>query len=873
MKSSEIRQRFIKFFESHGHVYADSSSLIPENDPSLLFANAGMNQFKAYFTGQEKAPQKRVVTIQKCLRAGGKHNDLENVGFTARHHTFFEMMGNFSFGDYFKKEAIAFAWQFLTEDLKIPQEKLLVTVHKSDREAYDIWHKEIGLSKEKIFYKGDQDNFWEMGELGPCGPCSEIFYDHGEEHKCLTLKEGAQVIDDEDRYIEIWNLVFMQFEKFKEKGVVQKRPLPKPCVDTGMGLERLAAALQGKYNNYETDAFQKIISRIEELSGLLATDSVENLTSMRVVADHLRSSVMLLTEGALPSSEGRGYVLRRIIRRAVRHLEKLGVQEPLLFELAPVVFESYEGAYKNNQENLELAVKYLEREEINFRKTLDSGLSLLSSEIKKHVEQSLTVFSGKSAFLLYDTHGFPVDLTESILKEKGFELNKKEFQEELEQQKTRSRKSSQFQANDESSFAYHTLLEKLPQTVFCGDDSLEAEAKLLWMRHEKGAKHVELIFDQSPCYAQSGGQDSDAALVFVGNRELGHIDFVKKESGAFFVHCSENLDIWELGKKYLLKVNKKKRKLTSCHHSATHLLHYALRKKLGTHVKQAGSFVGADRLRFDFSHPEALSEEDLQSVETLVNQKIFENHSVEVSEESKETALEMGAMALFGEKYGDKVRVVKISEDSIELCGGTHVKNTSEISAFLIRVETSVASGIRRIEAIASEAAVELNQQRNADFRKASLLLNKKVQNVSEEIIQLQSAVKTKEKELKTFKKNAQHSEISNSFDDVEILKKDFYYLNLKASTDADLRSLSDQFFKKFKEGVFFAYQENAELVKVLIRTHKKSEAIHCGDFLKEALSNLGGRGGGKAEIAQGSLPTKSLNDFSTLLRLKLKSS
>ena len=616
MRTQEIREKFTQYFLGLDHQKIKSSPLIPLDDPTLLFANAGMNQFKDYFTGKAIAERKRAVSIQKCVRAGGKHNDLENVGFTPRHHTFFEMLGNFSFGDYFKKEAIEFSWNFLTKELNIPAEKLLITVHKDDEEAVKLWHTIARIPYEKIYKMDDDTNFWEMGDTGPCGPCSEIFYDHGPEHS-TGVPQGKQEIDDEGRYVEIWNLVFMQFEKSLEGGKIVKNELPKPCVDTGAGLERIAALLQGKYQNYDSDAFSPLMSGIEKLTGLKYS-APNTQASFRVVADHVRSSVMLITDGVLPSNEGRGYVLRRIIRRAIRHLSLLGLKEISFYQLVPCVFESLGKEYPDNQANAALATKLLKIEEERFRKTLDFGLDLIQEEMAQLKKGEK--LDGLIAFKLYDTFGFPLDLTETILKEKGYDLDQKGFDQAMEKQKKQSRQSSKFQLKEDNAKLFYDLKDQHGITEFLGYEGLVATATLLHI--EKIDDLYYLIFNESPFYPEGGGQAGDKGLIRSAEGVVAEIIDTQKPVEGLIVHLSKNADALEVREEYQLEVNSSLRDATKYNHSATHLLQSALIKILGPHVKQAGSSVDSLRLRFDFTHPEALKDEEITRIEEVVNQAI-----------------------------------------------------------------------------------------------------------------------------------------------------------------------------------------------------------------------------------------------------------
>lgn len=843
LTGSEIRKKFADYFARKGHEKISSSSLIPHNDKTLLFCNAGMNQFKDYFTGKAIAQNKRAVTIQKCVRAGGKHNDLENVGHTARHHTFFEMLGNFSFGDYFKEDAIRFAWEFLTEELKIPKEKLYVTVHYSDKEAREIWKKVAGLTDEKIFDKGDKDNFWEMGEYGPCGPCSEIFFDHGEEYtdKNLVRQNPNDLLEDELRYVEIWNLVFMQFEKTPEG----KLTLPKPSIDTGAGLERVAAALQGCYNNYNSDIFKPIMDQIEKLSGKKYSDP-KTQAAFRVVADHIRSSTMLITDGVIPSNEGRGYVLRRIIRRAIKYLNELGVKEISFYKLIPAVFESLGLEYPQNASNANLAEKLLELEERKFRETLDNGLKYLNEAIAKDVVKG--VLPGAVAFKLYDTYGFPADLTEIYLRDHNINLDHAGFEKAMEEQKEQSRKSWKG-ALDMSDKVFHEVKQKHGVTNFVGYEKLSVEAKLLHI--EKMGDQLGLIFDTTPFYGEGGGQVGDIGAIKLQNNIIAHIDDTQKPVDGLHVHLSKDADALEVGKSYTLEVDKKTRQLTMRNHSATHLLQAALIKVLGSHVKQAGSIVTSEKLRFDFTHLQAMTKEEIQQVENLVNDEIRKASAVDANVMSMDAAMKKGAMALFGEKYGDTVRVLTMGNFSTELCGGTHVHNTGDIGLFTILTETSLATGVRRIEATTSETALNYLTDRSHILKKIESLVQDKEEKAVTKVENLYRDIKEKMKEIESLKDKIQNIESQDLFKNFE-KHNGVDVCFAEANNGADLRKLSDLFSSKFQTAVLCLTSIDGDKVSVLLKAPKSSK-VNCGEILKNNFGMINGRGGGKPDMAQGS--------------------
>lgn len=869
LTGQEIREKFANYFMKSLHEKVASSSLIPHNDKTLLFCNAGMNQFKDYFTGKAVATNKRAVSIQKCVRAGGKHNDLENVGHTARHHTFFEMLGNFSFGDYFKEDAIRFAWEFLTEELKIPKEKLYVTVHYSDDEARGLWKKVAGLTDDRIFNKGDKDNFWEMGEFGPCGPCSEIFFDHGEQYtdKDLVRQDPNDLLEDEKRYVEIWNLVFMQFEKTPEG----KFSLPKPSIDTGAGLERVAAALQGCYNNYNTDIFAPIMKKIEEISGKKYEPNGKDektKAAFRVVADHIRSSTMLITDGAIPSNEGRGYVLRRIIRRAVKYLNELGVKDISFYKLVPAVFESLGKEYPQNASNAELAIKLLELEERKFRETLENGLKFLNESLQKEVTNK--IFSGKAAFRLYDTFGFPVDLTEMYLAEQGLTLDQAGFEKAMNEQKELSRKSWKG-GLDNSDKVFHAVKEKHGATQFVGYDKLEIQAKLLdviEMGEMKG-----LVFDTTSFYGESGGQVGDIGVIKEGKNTIAHVEDTQKPVDGLHVHMSKDADALEIGKSYTISVDAHTRRLTMRNHSATHLLQSALIKVLGPHVKQAGSVVTSEKLRFDFTHLQAMTKEEIQKVEDLVNQEIQKAHGVTANNMSMDEAQKKGAMALFGEKYGNIVRVLTMGDFSTELCGGTHVTNTGDIGLITILSESSLATGVRRIEATTSETAIHYLSHRSQLLKKVESMFMDKEERALGKLENLFKELKDKQKEIEALKDKIQASESKDLFNNVENIGGIDVAI-VEASADSDLRKLSDMFVSKYQNGAVVLYNVNGDKAAVLVRAAKGASKLNAGDALKEILSVMNGRGGGKPDMAQGSgeaaLIAKLVPQAKSVLKAKL---
>ncbi len=867
MKASEIREKFIRFFESKNHVALPSSPLVPQNDPTLLFTNAGMNQFKDQFTGKSHPLNKRVVTVQKCVRAGGKHNDLENVGFTARHHTFFEMLGNFSFGDYFKKDAIAFAWEFLTQQLKIPKDKLYITVFRTDQEAADIWHREQGVPKERIFFRDEKDNFWEMGDVGPCGPCSEIFYDHGEKFADQNLKNPKSLLDDEMRYVEIWNLVFMQYEKYREGQEIKMRELPQPSVDTGAGLERVVAAMQGVYQNYDTDLFTGIIASIEKIS---KKKYIEFPQSMRVVADHARSSTMLLADGVLPSNEGRGYVLRRIIRRAVRFLDLLGVEKVCFDELVEPVLKSFVGVYPEIQQNADFIKKFLRIEEESFRKTLSSGLKLLHKEIELlKSAQSPKLLSGEIVFKLYDTHGFPADLTEIILNEQGLGYNQAEFETAMHVQKERSKKANDFSAATDNAAVFYKVKEQNGGTQFLGYQQLSTTTKLVAKIPLENNKQA-LIFDQTPFYPEGGGQAGDQGYIQEpgSSIRIAAVLDTKKPVEGLIVHITDSEYDFKEGAEYQLFVDAERRRLTMSHHTATHLLQAALIKILGSHIKQAGSSVGPDRLRFDFTHPEALTKKQLQLIETLINEQIQKRIEVLPEEMEKDKALAKGAMALFGEKYDQRVRVIEVPGFSIELCGGTHVQNTSDIVYFKILSEGSLAAGVRRIEAITNSKALFYVEERMHLIEELETELKAKGSAILDKIRALSEQLAQSQKQAKTLQDQLRSQNAKQLFENVLTLKNGSIFKYIE--TNDDLREVSQLFVDKFPRGVVLLASQDDSRASVVLRAGKDVGGFDCAKTLQPALASRGGKGGGRPDVAQGTLPSEKLNDLVSAIHTQI---
>ncbi|KXS38961.1 MAG: alanyl-tRNA synthetase [Halomonadaceae bacterium T82-2] len=844
MKSADIRQAFLTFFEEQGHTIVPSSSLVPENDPTLLFTNAGMVPFKDVFLGRDPRPYVRATSAQRCVRAGGKHNDLDNVGYTARHHTFFEMLGNFSFGDYFKREAIRFAWTFLTERLGLPADKLWVTVHVSDDEAERIWKDEIGVDPER-FSKLDEDNFWQMGDTGPCGPSSEIFFDHGPE---VWGGPPGSPEEDGDRYIEIWNLVFMQYDR-DASGTLT--PLPKPSIDTGMGLERIAAVMQGVHSNYEIDLFANLLKAAAEIIG---HDDITT-PSLRVIADHIRSCAFLIVDGVLPSNEGRGYVLRRIIRRAVRHGHKLGAREPFFHKLVAALDAEMGGAYPELSKAREQIEKVLLKEEEQFARTLDHGMGLLEAALG---ELDGEVLAGETIFKLYDTYGFPFDLTADICRERGVTLDEAGFERELEAQRERARAASQFGAD------YSAAIEVEGETAFTGYDRLEDEARITALVDgegnalaalEAGQKGV-VVLDRTPFYGESGGQAGDTGYLEADGARFQVTD-TQKQAGHHLHHGVMVEGVLEVGGHVAPRVDASLRAATMRNHSATHLLHEALKRVLGDHVQQKGSLVTAERLRFDFSHFEALSAEQLAEVEAIVNREILANAATGIEHMSLDEAKARGAAALFEAKYGEDVRVLTIGSDgfSVELCGGTHVARSGDIGAFHILAETGIAAGVRRIEAVTGEGALAYFRDQEARLARIGERLRAKPEQVESRIDALLERNRTMEKELERLKAKlasaasndvlAEAREVAG----VKVLAK-----QLEGVSGKELRTLMDQLKNKLGSGILVLGVADADAGKVSLIagvTDDLTGRVKAGALVNHVAGQVGGKGGGRADMAQ----------------------
>lgn len=849
MKTSELRQKFLKFFETKGHTVVRSSSLVPHDDPTLLFTNAGMNQFKDVFLGFDKRPYNRATTAQKCVRAGGKHNDLENVGYTARHHTFFEMMGNFSFGDYFKRDAIHFAWEFLTspEWLNIPKDKLLATVYAEDDEAYNIWLNEIGMPSERIVRIGDNkgakyasDNFWQMGDTGPCGPCSEIFYDHGEE---IWGGIPGSPEEDGDRWIEIWNCVFMQFNRDEQGNM---NPLPKPSVDTGMGLERMAAVMQHVHSNYEIDLFQDLLKAVARETG--AAFSMEE-PSLKVIADHIRSCSFLIADGVLPSNEGRGYVLRRIIRRAVRHGYKLGQSKPFFHKLVADLVKEMGGAYPELKEKQAQIEEALKNEESRFAQTLETGMALLENALAKGGK----TLDGEIIFKLYDTYGFPYDLTADMARELGIELDEAGFEREMEAQRARARAAQSFKANAQLPYDGQ-------DTEFKGYSERQTESKVLAL-YKDGEQVDELnegdsgavVIDFTPFYAESGGQVGDVGYIFSGGNRFEVRDTQKIKAavfGQFGVQTSGRLKV---GDSVTAKVDDEIRNANMRNHSATHLMHKALRDVLGGHVEQKGSLVTAESTRFDISHPQAVTAEEIAEVERRVNEAVLANVAVNAAIMSMEDAQKTGAMMLFGEKYGEEVRVLQMGGFSTELCGGTHVSRTGDIGLFKIISEGGIAAGVRRIEAITGLNALKWAQEQERLVK--DIIAETKAQTEKDVLAKIQAGAahaKALEKELARAKAELAVHAGAKLLDDAKDLGAAKLVAAQIEADAAALREIVTDLTGKSEQAIVLLAAVNEGKVSLCAGVSKAlTGKVKAGDLVKFAAEQVGGKGGGRPDLAQ----------------------
>lgn len=865
MKGYELRREFLEFFRKKDHTIVKSSPLIPVRDPSLLFTNAGMVQFKSIFLGHESRPYKRAASCQKCMRAGGKHSDLESVGHTARHHTFFEMLGNFSFGDYFKRDAIRFAWEFLTDLLHLPRERLWVSVYEEDDESMALWINEIGISSMRVVKLGAKDNFWQMGDTGPCGPCSEIIIDQGEETGCK--RPDCSVGCDCDRFLELWNLVFMQYNREPDGKLT---PLPHPSIDTGMGLERITAVMQGKNNNFDSDIFENIINAISSITGIDYHSSPEKDVSIRVISDHMRAVVFLMTEGLMPSNEGRGYVLRRIIRRTSRHAMLLGMDKTILSDLVDVVIDDFKDIYPEVKDNPARVKKLLKLEEERFIKTLEQGTEILDGIISRLKSSSIKTIPGEEIFRLYDTYGFPVDLARDIALDSGMVIDEEGFQREMDMQRQRARRSW-IGGEERIPEIYRDIINKTGNIEFTGYERLSDRGKVLAII--KGDKLVDVlregeegmvIFNITPFYGESGGQVGDTGLV-LGAGLRGEVVDTKRPFLQLIVHYVRlNEGILGKGDEVDLYVDEQKRRATMRNHTATHLLHSTLRSVLGDHVRQAGSLVEPERLRFDFTHPVALDNEEKEEIETLINSWIVSNKSVIKKETSFDDAIKEGAIALFDERYGEIVRVVSIDGISKELCGGTHVDFTGDIGSFIIVSEESVASGIRRIEALTGMNSLRYLRELHDELSSIQRLLN--ADKPYERLKRLLEEQKNMEKEIELMRTKIFSIEASRIVEKVKDLGGvKVVSLRLDGLRDKDLRLLGDSIREKMGSGIIFiASVNNGHASFLTMVTKDLTKRFSAGDILKEISAITGGRGGGRPDIAMGG--TKDISRIDTAL-------
>ena len=874
MKSSDIRKKFLDFFNDKSHGLVESSGLIPKNDPTLLFTNAGMVQFKNVFLDLEKFKHARAASCQKSLRAGGKHNDLENVGRTSRHHTFFEMLGNFSFGDYFKEDAISFAWEFLTKELKIDKNRLYITVHNGDNEAREIWLNSIKINKDRIYKLGDKDNFWSMGDTGPCGPCSEIMYDIGEANSNCLNPENCSVECECGRFLEIWNLVFMQFNRGEDG---QLTPLPRPSIDTGMGLERLASVLQDVKSNYDTDLFEYLTNYVATFLGTEYGKDNETDISIRVLSDHARAVTFLISDGVIPSSEGRGYVARRILRRAVRHNKKLGISDPFLHNLVGLVVEEMKSFYPELGSQKDNIISIVINEEKKFLSTIDRGFDQLKEAMS--MSSRTKVLSGKDVFKLYDTYGFPVDLIEDIVSETDYVLDMKAYEEEMLNQKNSSKKASKFKNLVGEAIDLTKIINLDNITKFVGYNSLDLESKILAIIKDDEIvssafekERVGVVLKSSPFYAESGGQIGDKGVIETSSSIIDVFDTQKTKEG-FFIH-SGIVKRGEVrnGDKANGRVDKIFRDRISEHHSATHILHSSLREILGTHIRQAGSLVKSDRLRFDFSHFSNIDNDTLKEIENLSNERIRMNNEIVIQENVEyKKAIKNGATAFFEDKYGDFVRVVRIGDFSMELCGGTHINSSGQIGSLYISSESSISSGIRRIEAHVGESGFKYISNIKDFLTTSSSLLNSSIEKVPNSIERIQKENDALRLKVSSFEKKATKSLADQvlsdceSFDDIKIVS----YLG-KDMTSSQLKNLWDD-LKKNKNVIALLASNNRESSIIICAASKGIKNFDCKVFLNEIATNINGKGGGKSNLAQFGCDTiNSLDEIVVLIKNQL---
>ena len=857
MTGDDIRKRFFDYFRNNDHQIVRSSSLVPQDDPTLLFTNAGMVQFKRVFLGEEKRSYTRAATSQKCLRAGGKHNDLENVGYTARHHTFFEMLGNFSFGDYFKEKAIGYCWELLVNEYGLPAEKLWVSVYKDDDDAFAIWRDQIGVPTDRIVRLGEKDNFWSMGDTGPCGPCSEVLIDRGAELSCgrPDCMPGCEC----DRYLEIWNLVFMQYNR-DETG--EMTPLPKPSIDTGMGLERIASIIQDVPTNYDTDLFMPIMQKIERLSGKSLGESEATDVAMKVIADHSRAAAFLVGDGVLPSNEGRGYVLRRILRRAIRYGRFISLTDPFLHETVETVFSVMQAGYPELMEKRAFITNVIKNEEVRFLETLDNGLKLLNETLTRMQANNETVVPGDVIFKLYDTFGFPVDIVEDVVRDKNFGLDMDGFHAAMAERREKSRSVSAFSSISDAYKNFTATLEELPE--FVGYQRLATDSTILFLVKDdqpadaaETGEEIEMVAAKTPFYAASGGQVGDTGRIYGQNFEVSITDTFKDPTGLIIHKGEVKSGRIEKGADATLEVDPEHRTATALNHTATHLLHGALRSVLGEHVRQSGSYVGPERLRFDFTHFSQVPLDSLEAVETLVNDRIRANVAVSIQEMDAEEAFQTGAIALFEEKYGERVRVIELDQFSKELCGGTHTSKTGNIGLFKIVGETSVAAGVRRIEACTGKVALDHVQSRIRILQETAGLLKERPEALYERVEAILSQQRTAEKEVErlknkiaSFSADQADSEIQ-TVNDVKVLAK-----RVEVETPASLRDMADKFKDRIKSGIVtLGAVNNGKALLIVVVTKDLLDRFHAGNIIKSVSAEVGGGGGGRPDMAQAGGP------------------
>ncbi len=856
MTGNDIRQKFLDYFKDKGHTVVDSSSLVPEDDPTLLFTNAGMVQFKRLFTGEEKRDYSRATTSQRCVRAGGKHNDLDNVGYTARHHTFFEMLGNFSFGDYFKKDAIAYAWEFLIKEIGLDPQKMWISVFEDDDEAYAMWEEIDDLPKGRIVRLGEKDNFWAMGDTGPCGPCSEIHYDQGAEQGCDD--PNCAVGCDCDRWLEVWNLVFMQFERHEDG---RMEPLPKPSIDTGMGLERIASVVQGVKTNYDTDLFMPLIGKIADVAGTTYGKDGATDTALKVIADHARATTFLVSDGVLPSNEGRGYVLRRIMRRAIRYGRTLGMTKPFMTAVCAKVVEDMNHAYPHLKAAAKLLAKVVENEEVRFLETLDHGLAMLEEKLRHLKQEGESRVDGDFIFKLYDTFGFPVDIVRDVAIEKAMTIDEQGFEAAMAAQRAQSKASWKGASLEELSQGVRDLLEKAKATEFSGYESVEAESSLQAIIGPAGelvdaakvGEEVAFVCGGTPFYAESGGQCGDQGVLASASGEAKIIDTVKIGSGIFLHKGTVTAGEISTGATVTLTVDSRRRRAICANHTATHLLQAALVQVLGDHVKQSGSLVTADRLRFDFTNFSPMTADDIARVEAIVNEQIRLNTAMSTEHLSKDEAIDAGATALFGEKYGDKVRVVSVADYSKELCGGTHVKATGEIGLVKIIAETGIAAGVRRIEAISGEAALGQFQKDEKVLAQMAEMLNSQPADLTDKIGKLLSRQKELEKEISQLNAKLSLSSLDSILDSgTEVAGVKVITATITLDSPKTMREIGDKIRDKMGSAIAVLGGELGGKVSLLTIVSKDlTKQFQAGAIVKEVAAIVGGGGGGRPDMAQ----------------------